>query len=106
MSRKTENTGFICVNCKVKITPLSNGSYRNHCPSCLYSLHVDNMPGDRSNKCFGLMSPVGVRNNSKKGFQIIHRCKICGIEKVNRIAPDDMDAVIFMMKNGFADSRE
>jgi len=48
----------------------------------------------------GLMAPVGIRSNSKKGYQIIHHCKECGIEKVNRVAPDDMEAVIAMMKRG------
>ena len=104
MSRKSENTGFICANCEANIKPLDNGSYRNHCPSCLYSLHIDNLPGDRANNCLGLMRPIGIRNNSKKGYQIIHCCKKCGVEKVNRVAPDDMETLISMMRNGFTDS--
>ena len=96
--RKTENTGFVCVHCGAEINPLANGSYRNHCPTCLYSLHVDNQPGDRNNDCQGLMEPVGIRYHSKKGWQIIHRCKKCGIEKVNRAAPDDINAILKIMK--------
>ena len=88
MSRKTENTGFICVHCGAEVLPITNGSYRNHCPVCLYSLHVDNIPGDRTSNCFGLMDPVGVQYNGKKGWQIVHRCKKCGEEKVNRVAAD------------------
>ena len=98
MSRKTENTGFACGNCNEKVLPLTNGSYRNHCPRCLYSVHIDNLPGDRKNNCLGLMKPTGVRHHGDKGYQIIHRCKKCGMEKVNRIAPDDMDTIILMMK--------
>ena len=99
MSRKTENEGFICNNCGAAVQPLTNGSYRNHCPYCLYSLHLDNIPGDRSNNCFGIMKPIGIRYNGKKGWQIVHRCQTCGAEKVNRVAPDDVDALINMMKS-------
>ena len=88
MSRKTENTGFICAHCSAEVVPLTNGSYRNHCPYCLYSLHVDDLPGDRSIECRGLMKPIGIRYHGKKGWQIIHCCQSCGAEKVNRIAVD------------------
>ena len=88
MSRKTENTGFVCINCGADVQALTNGSYRNHCPKCLYSLHVDNTPGDRSSHCRGMMRPVGIRYNGKKGWQIIHLCQKCGAEKVNRVAVD------------------
>lgn len=100
MSMKTENTGFICAWCGAAVSPLTNGSYRNHCPHCLYSLHVDNLPGDRSSNCIGLMKPVGIRYHGKKGWQIIHRCKKCGAEKVNRIAPDDIKALSSIIIQG------
>lgn len=98
MSRKTENIGFICANCGAEVKPLENGSYRNHCPCCLYSIHIDNNPGDRTNDCLGLMKPAGVRCHSKKGWQVIHRCLKCGSEKVNRAAPDDIEEIINIMK--------
>lgn len=98
MSRKTENTGFDCAHCGAKVMPLSNGSYRNHCPYCLHSIHIDSITGDRANECFGLMKPIGVLYHSKKGWQVVHRCLKCGEKKVNRTAQDDMDAVIDMMK--------
>jgi DNA-directed RNA polymerase subunit RPC12/RpoP len=98
VSRKSENTGFICAYCGAEVNPLARGSYRNHCPHCLYSLHIDNVPGDRKNDCFGLMKPTGVHYHSKKGWQIVHHCQRCGTEKVNRAAPDDTDAIIVMMK--------
>ena len=103
MSRKTENTGFVCQNCGRQVPPLTGGSFRNHCPFCLYSLHVDEKMGDRSSDCLGLMEPVGIRYHSKKGYQILHRCQKCGAERWNRVAesggaPDDIDAVIALMK--------
>jgi len=97
VSRRTENTGFTCKNCDAVIFPLTNGSYRNHCPICLYSLHMDNKIGDRKNNCHGLMKPYKIQYNGKKGWQIVHKCKRCGAKKLNRIAPDDMDAVISFM---------
>lgn len=86
MSKKKENVGFVCKKCSAEILPCTNGGYRNHCPVCLYSLHVDNEPGDRSNHCYGLMEPIGMHYHSRKGWQIIHRCLKCAEEKVNRIA--------------------
>ena len=74
---------------------LTNGSYRNHCPDCLWSLHVDeHRPGDRDSQCGGLMRAVAVRHHSAKGYQLVHRCERCGATSVNRVAlhteqPDD-----------------
>jgi hypothetical protein len=61
-------------------------------------VHIDNVPGDRANDCLGLMKPICVHYHSKKGWQIVHRCHKCGVGKVNRTAPDDMNALINMMK--------
>lgn len=99
MSRKKENTEFVCENCSQTILPLSNGSYRNHCPFCLYSKHMDIIPGDRNNMCHGLLRPIGVKYHSKKGIQIVHKCVKCGEVKVNIIAedikqPDDIDIIL------------
>ncbi|GHV29579.1 RNHCP domain-containing protein [Clostridia bacterium] len=103
MSKETENVGFVCENCGCDVRPLSNGSFRNHCPACLCSKHVDNQPGDRIAKCFGLMEPVGVVATSKKGLQILHRCLMCGEERLNKIAEnteqcDDYQFVLELMK--------
>ena len=104
MSRKTENTGFICRNCGREVLPLTDGSYRNHCPFCLYSLHVDIIPGDRANDCGGLMEPVNIVYNSNKGYQIVHRCQKCGFEHKNKISedshqPDDINVITSIMRN-------
>jgi hypothetical protein len=84
------NEGFKCKNCRRVVEPHTGGSCRNHCPFCLFSLHVDlEVPGDRANECQGLMAPVGVENNKKKGTRIIQVCKECGVKSYNRVAPDD-----------------
>jgi hypothetical protein len=106
MSRSTENTGFRCAYCGSMVEPVTNGSYRNHCPFCLHSLHVDIMPGDRQNTCCGLMVPVGLRY-SKKGYQIVFRCCRCGSNGVNLVAentqqPDDFNNLLSLMQQGCA----
>ncbi|MGE6258007.1 RNHCP domain-containing protein [Heyndrickxia sporothermodurans] len=88
MSRKKENQGFICENCGETILPLTNGSYRNHCPFCLHSKHVDRQCGDRLNDCHGLMEPIEIIYSSKKGYMIIHRCLKCQDIKRNKAAAD------------------
>ncbi|NMB38010.1 MAG: RNHCP domain-containing protein [Firmicutes bacterium] len=101
MTRAIQNTGFSCMKCGKEILPLTNGSYRNHCPHCLSSRHVDNKPGDRSSQCKGLMKPIGLRFNSKKGYQVVHQCTRCGEIKVNKVAdctvqPDDTNKLILL----------
>ena len=50
---------FTCENCH-QYTSKLNYTARDHCPHCLYSKHVDIMPGDRLNQCQGLMQPIGI----------------------------------------------
>ena len=50
-SRRAENTGFACVHCSAPVPANTDGHYRNHCPHCLWSLHVDELPGDRASDC-------------------------------------------------------
>lgn len=99
MSKHSQNVPFICERCAHQIEKLSNGSYRNHCPACLWSKHVDVRPGDRANRCKGLMEPVGLFHHKKKGWQIIHCCTICGHVGRNKIAtntaqPDNPDLIV------------
>ena len=79
------DASFTCAHCGKEVEPLGYSS-RNHCPFCLWSLHVDINPGDRENTCGGLMEPVFVEVDSKKGFVIVHRCTKCGEKKRNRAA--------------------
>jgi hypothetical protein len=88
MARDDENRCFDCINCGAAVSALTNGSYRNHCPVCLCSVHVDLRPGDRANDCAGLMRPAGLTHSGNKGWQIVHRCERCGGTQRNRIASD------------------
>ena len=89
MSKKTENSRFVCKNCGKYVEAIKHGTIRNHCPNCLFSLHVDNVIGDRLCDCHGLMKPVDVLFNSKKGWQIVHLCTVCGFKRRNITADDD-----------------
>jgi hypothetical protein len=71
-----ENTGFACVVCDEPVTALTNGGYRDHCPFCLSSIHVDEAPGDRGADCGGAMIAIGVAH-AKKGGRLVHRCQRC-----------------------------
>ena len=88
MKNFTKNDeGFVCVHCGKKVNPLGYTS-RNHCPHCLYSLHVDILPGDRKNTCKGVLKPIGVE--SKKGeYILVFKCEKCGAVVRNKTAQDD-----------------
>ena len=78
---------FICLNCGKKVSKL-NYSSRDHCPYCLYSLHVDINPGDRQNTCKGLLKPIDIEK-FKDTYKIIYRCNSCGKLHKNIMAKDD-----------------
>jgi|TARA_Y100000310_G_scaffold341115_3_gene439218 hypothetical protein len=81
---------FSCEHCQAEVKPLEKGSYRNHCPYCLFSKHVDlEGPGDRKSPCGGLMRPASLDQSGKKGWVIIHECTICGKKINNKAAQDD-----------------
>lgn len=84
---------FICENCKQEV-PALGYTARDHCPYCLYSKHVDILPGDRSNTCHGLLLPIGIEKY-KDTFKIIYKCSKCRKEHKNIMASDDnMDKII------------
>lgn len=89
---------FICINCRKEVIPLGYTS-RNHCPNCLYSLHVDVFPGDRQNQCKGMLKPVGIEKH-KDSFKIIHKCLKCGDLIKNIKAEDDDYNLIISLSKG------
>ena len=76
---------FICERCSVHVK--GNG-YTNHCPSCLWSKHVDNFPGDRGVTCGGMMEPTQCIFGRGQ-YSLVHCCTKCGEEKKNRVLPED-----------------
>ncbi|MDR2822313.1 MAG: RNHCP domain-containing protein [Acholeplasmatales bacterium] len=81
------DTKFICSNCGKEVEVLGYTS-RDHCPFCLYSIHIDNNPGDRSCDCLGMLEPIGIDYKSSK-TQIVYRCVKCKTLKKNIVANDD-----------------
>jgi len=87
--RFTKNdSGFTCAHCGKEVNPLGYSS-RNHCPHCLWSLHVDINPGDRASECGGRMFPLRGEPDAKKGYIIYHKCEKCGEIRRNKAAADD-----------------
>ena len=100
VKRFTKNDdGFVCAHCGKEVKPLGYTS-RNHCPFCLWSLHVDVNPGDRANTCGGQLEPVSAVPDAKRGYIIIHRCVRCGELRRNkaaheaRVQPDNLSLII------------
>ena len=85
---------FVCENCGNKVQKLGY-SCRNHCPYCLHSKHVDINPGDREETCHGLLKPIDVEINPKKGYVIVFKCKKCGQVRKNKAAEDDNMELIY-----------
>ena len=82
------DNGFICENCGKNVEPLGYTS-RDHCPHCLYSLHVDINPGDRMANCNGVLKPIDIEKGKKDTYKIIYKCEKCGMIKKNKTANDD-----------------
>ena len=92
-----KDESFICDNCGFKVNKLVYTA-RDHCPQCLYSKHVDIMPGDRMNKCEGLLKPIGIEK-FKNTYKIVYKCLKCGELHKNIMAQDDnMDLIIELSK--------
>lgn len=94
------NHGFACEHCGAQVFPLLRGGFRNHCPKCLWSKHLDRIPGDRADACAGPMEPVGVERDAKRTWMVVHRCVRCGTISRNRVAlvdprqPDDFEELL------------
>lgn len=91
---------FVCSHCGKTVKPLGYTS-RNHCPFCLWSVHLDVNPGDRASECKGMLEPIGAEPNTKKGgYSLIHKCQKCGEIRRNKtcheakIQPDNLSLII------------
>lgn len=79
---------FVCLACGRDV-PIGGKRPRDHCPWCLHSRHVDEVPGDRAATCGGDLVPIGLER-AEKGWRIQYRCAACGAARVNRVL-DDVD---------------
>ena len=91
------NEGFVCENCGRDVYK-SSYTARDHCPYCLYSKHVDIMPGDRQNECKGLLKPIAIEK-FKDTYKIVYKCNKCNQIHKNIMAnDDDFDLIIELSK--------
>ena len=93
-----KNPGFTCASCQFLVPPAAKGC-RNHCPRCLTSKHVDIYPGDRANRCLGLLRAVSYEIDSKKGIILNFVCTRCGAKTRNKATltgpePDNYDVIL------------
>jgi RNHCP domain len=79
------NEDFACAHCGRQVR---GSGYTNHCPHCLWSRHVDVLPGDRSAACAGLMEPIGAQLAGGE-LVVVQRCVRCGHLWRNRTSPAD-----------------
>jgi RNHCP domain len=63
--------------------------FRNHCPNCLWSRHLDDEPGDRAADCGSVMEPIAVSVRGDGEWVLVHRCTGCRTLSLNRTAGDD-----------------
>ena len=96
-ARSTGPDSFRCRRCRLDVPVSAPGTkHRNHCPTCLWSLHVDDdLPGDRDADCAGSMEPIAVTVGDDGEWSLVHRCGGCAAVRVNRIAGDD-NALVLM----------
>lgn len=82
---------FRCVGCRLDVPLDAPGTaHRNHCPTCLASLHVDRrIPGDRASPCRGRMEALGMSVREDGEWLLIHQCAACDELSANRVAGDD-----------------
>ena len=89
---------FLCTHCHNTIPGSAPGTiHRNHCPHCLWSLHVDLKTGDRRSSCRGPMEPIAIGIQPNGEWSIVHRCTRCGMIRMNRIAGDDNEVLLVSM---------
>lgn len=97
--KNSTNSGFTCRHCGEEVPPAPITA-RNHCPRCLWSLHVDlETPGDRLSDCGGAMEPAALYQKHGE-WVVVHRCTECGKEIPNHCSQDDtLEVMIDLTRN-------
>jgi hypothetical protein len=81
---------FECFRCHAEV---KGSGYTDHCPNCLWSLHVDNNPGDRKSDCRGKMKPVSAAYENGS-YIISYLCTKCGIRRRFKAAEKDNEELL------------
>jgi len=77
---------FNCENCGADVKGIG---YTNHCPHCLWSKHMDDIPGDRSSVCRGKMKPIGVEVKRGDIVRVVHKCEKCDFIRPSPVLNND-----------------
>lgn len=93
MGFKRTKEDFTCSTCGAEVV---GTGYTNHCPECLWSKHVDIVPGDRREACEGMMEPVRLEGSTPH-YRIIHRCEACKAERAVGVDERDAPAAIIAL---------
>ena len=89
---------FQCDHCHELVEQYAPGTrHRNHCPRCLWSVHLDDQAGDQAAGCGEMMEPVAVQVRANGEWLLIHRCKRCHTLHANRIAGDDNELALLSL---------
>ena len=90
-ARHDRRGSFRCGHCGLDVPLDAPGTaHRNHCPSCLWSKHLDDdVPGDRDAECGSSMEPIAITVRGDGEWVLIHRCLGCDVVHLNRTAGDD-----------------
>lgn len=87
-----------CRRCGLEFSLSAPGTrHRNHCPHCLWSVHLDDTPGDRASLCRGGMEPIAVSVDPRGEWHVLHRCGTCHTIHLNRVAGDDDERALLAL---------
>lgn len=97
--RPTDRPAYLkCRHCGLEFSLAAPGTrHRNHCPHCLWSVHLDDTPGDRASLCRGGMEPIAVSVDSRGEWHVLHRCGTCHTIHLNRVAGDDDERALLAL---------
>jgi len=89
---------FTCIRCGlVVVTLTAEETRRNHCPSCLSSVHtVDHVEGGPTD-CHGRMAPLAIAVRSDGSWALVHRCTRCRELALHPTASDDNQLILMRL---------
>lgn len=94
--RGTETFG--CVRCGLTATAYApDGARRDHCPSCLHSLHVDDHVAGGASSCRSRMTPIAIAVPRAGGWMLVHRCAACAELTASQVRGDDNRLVLMRL---------
>lgn len=82
------DSGFVCSHCGREVEPLGYSS-RNHCPYCLWSLHLDETPVTALRNAAVRWSRFPQSPIRRRAMSSPHRCTKCGAVRRCRAALGD-----------------